>query len=114
MLDGDFHPDRILAGIGVLQDEIAAGVLDVADHRGRRVGACLITHEADGPLRADLDAVDAGHPRAKARLHAALLDIWSQGLKSVVGGRASRGKSSSATSPEDNPGRSIEKAEVGP
>ena len=34
-LTADLHSDRILPGIGVLDDELAAGMLDVEDH-GRR------------------------------------------------------------------------------
>ena len=69
MLDGNLHADRILARIGVLDDEIAAGILDIADHRGRGIGARLLAHEADRALGANRDAVDAGHARAKAWFH---------------------------------------------
>src|SRR5262249_27189227 len=50
-------------------DEVAAGVLDIADHRWRGVGARVFAHEADGALRTDGDAVDPGGARAKAWLH---------------------------------------------
>jgi hypothetical protein len=69
MLHGDFHADRILARIGMLDNQVAARVLDIADHRGRGVGARLLPHEADGTLTVDRDAVDAGQARAKAWLH---------------------------------------------
>src|SRR6516162_4689397 len=85
MLDGDFHPHGILAGIGVFHDEVAAGVLDIADHRGRGVGARVLAHEADGALRADGDAVDPGGARAKAWLHGfALLQGGIAGKSSDV------------------------------
>ena len=48
MLDRHLHPHRILARIGVLDDELAAGVLDVEDHRRRPIGARFLAHEADG------------------------------------------------------------------
>ena len=51
MLDRDLHADRILAGVGMLDDQVAAGVLDVEDHGGGRIGARLLAHEADGPRR---------------------------------------------------------------
>src|SRR5207244_6564372 len=69
MLERDIHTHGIFAGIGVFHDEIAAGVLDIADQRRRGVSACFVAHEADGALRADGDAVDPGCARSKAWLH---------------------------------------------
>src|SRR5262249_9507574 len=90
MLHGHFHSDRILARIRVLEDKVSAGIFDVADHRGGGIGARLLAHEADGALRADRDAVDAGGARAKAWLHrSAPKETLAEGLKSVVRGQAS-------------------------
>jgi hypothetical protein len=69
MLDRDLHADRILAGIGVLDDELAAGVFDVEDHGRGAVGARVLAHETDGAFTADGDAVDPGRPGPKAWLH---------------------------------------------
>src|SRR5258708_22196211 len=91
MLHGHFHPNRILARIRVLQDQVAASIFDVADHRRRGIGARLLAHEADGAIRADRDPVDAGGARTKAWLHrSAPKGTLAQGLKSVVAARASR------------------------
>src|SRR6185436_3153606 len=67
--DLDRHAHRILAGIGVLDDEFAAGMFDVEDHGRRPVGARVFAHETDGALTADGDAVDPGRPGPKAWLH---------------------------------------------
>jgi len=88
-----FHSNRILARIRVLQDQVAARIFDVADHRRRRIGACLLAHEADGAVRADRDAIDAGGTRAKAWLHRSPpKERLAQGLKWVVAAGASCGK----------------------
>ena len=54
---------------GVLDDELAAGVLDVQDHGRRRISAGFLAHEADGAMAVDDKAVDSGHARSKVRLH---------------------------------------------
>ena len=69
VLDHDLHADRILAGIGVFDDQLAAGMLDVEDHGGSGVGARLLAHEADGAPAVDDDAVDPRYAGTKARLH---------------------------------------------
>jgi hypothetical protein len=56
----------------MLDNQVAARVLDIADHRGRGVGARLLAHEADGTLTVDGDAIDAGQARAKAWFHRSL------------------------------------------
>src|SRR5712692_5046828 len=57
MLDRDFHAHRILARVGMLDDELAAGMLDVEDHGGGCIGACLLAHEPDRALAPDSNAV---------------------------------------------------------
>src|ERR1043166_1236070 len=66
MLGRDLGADRVLAGVAVLQKEIAAGDLDVADEPRRGVDAALFAHEGDGAVAIDRDALgdaDAGTQR---------------------------------------------------
>src|SRR5687768_10482882 len=57
MLEHDFHPDRVLAGIGMCNDEVAARVFDIADEPRRRIDARVLAHEADGAVDIDQDAL---------------------------------------------------------
>src|SRR4051812_47990640 len=41
VLDRDLHAHGILAGVGMLDDQLAAGMLNIEDHRRRAVGAGL-------------------------------------------------------------------------
>src|SRR5262245_34599885 len=91
MLDRDLHADRIFADVGVLEDELATGMLDVENHGRRAVGARLIAHEADGALAADQDAVDPRDARAKARLHL-FPPAWPSSRTSHPTGRGARGR----------------------
>ena len=70
MLERDFHAYGILAGIGMFDDQLPAGMLDVQYHGRCRIRTCLLAHEPDRALAVDLDAVDAGHAWAKTWLHA--------------------------------------------
>jgi len=69
MPDRDFHADRILAGVGMFKNEVAAGVFDIGDHPRGRVGARLLAHETDGALIVDDDPVRAFDAWTKALLH---------------------------------------------
>jgi hypothetical protein len=54
MSDGDPHSHRIFAGVGVLEQQVAAGVLDIADEVWRGIHATFLAHESDGSRRIDL------------------------------------------------------------
>ncbi len=69
VFDRDLHPDGILAGVGMGDDELAASVLDVEDHGGGAVGARLFPHEADRAVPVERKAVDPGYARLQACLH---------------------------------------------
>src|SRR5712664_3375461 len=47
VIDRDVRADRILARVEVLEEEVAAGVLDIAHHAGRGVHHALLAHETD-------------------------------------------------------------------
>jgi hypothetical protein len=49
VIDRDVRADRVLAGIEMLQQEVAAGVLDIAHHARRRIHHAFFAHEADAP-----------------------------------------------------------------
>ena len=63
MLDRDFHPDRILARIGILQQQLATRLLDIPDEERRPVDTSLLSHEIDGAFAIDLDPVDVRDAR---------------------------------------------------
>ena len=69
MLHRDLDADRILAGVGVLQDQLAAGVLDVEDHRRRGIDPRLLAHETDCAGAIDGDRADQRDARLQAWLH---------------------------------------------
>ena len=69
MADRYFDADRILVGVGVLEDEIAAGMLDVAHHARRGVDAPLFAHKADGSFAIDRDPAGARRARTQAVFH---------------------------------------------
>src|SRR5271165_852161 len=73
MLDRDFHAHRILSRIGVLENELAAGMLDVEDHGGSCIGARFISHEPNGSFTAYFNAIGPGYIWTQARLH----DVFS-------------------------------------
>ena len=57
MLERDLHADRILAGVGVFEDQVAAGDLDIAHQARRGIDARLLAHETDGAVAVDGDAL---------------------------------------------------------
>ena len=57
--------------IEVRQQEIAAGVLDVAHHARRRVDHALASHEADAARLVDLHALRVSEARLERGLHGA-------------------------------------------
>ena len=68
----DAHPraDRILAGLEVAEQEVAAGVLDVADDPRRRVHPAVVAHEADHARLVDGDAAVGGETGRESGSHA--------------------------------------------
>src|SRR5262245_15782850 len=75
VLECNLHSDRVLSFIAVLDHEIAAGHLDVADQPWCGINARLFAHEADGAVTVDGDAVGPRHAGAESVLHA-----WAPGL----------------------------------
>ena len=53
VVDLDARADRVLAGVEVLEQQLAAGDLDVAHQHRRRVHAGVLAHEVDGAARVD-------------------------------------------------------------
>src|SRR5262245_3170079 len=69
MLYRDFHADRILALVGMLDNELAAGVLDVENHGWGCIGTRLLAHETNGASAINKDAVGASDAWSQAWLH---------------------------------------------
>src|SRR5712691_9746549 len=67
--DADLHSDRILVGVGVPEQEVAAGLLDVADEKRRGVDAALFSHELDAAVAVDHQPLDVRHSWTKALFH---------------------------------------------
>src|SRR6202049_3547159 len=65
----DLHADRILAWIDILKQELAAGLLNVAYQKRRPVDATLLSHEVDGAVAIDLDAVNVRSARLEPWFH---------------------------------------------
>src|SRR5215467_8544817 len=69
VLPVDLGADRVLAGVEVLEQEIPAGVLDVADDARGRVDAAIRTHELDYPRVVDGDRSGMGKAGLEAGFH---------------------------------------------
>src|SRR6185503_9508114 len=80
VFDRHLHAHRILAGIGVLQNEVAARELDIADQPRRGVDPGVLAHEADGAVAVDGDALDGGHTGLKAWFHGFSYCLWRSRL----------------------------------
>ena len=87
VLELDPDPDGVLAFVQVLEDHVAAGVLDIAQHRRRGIDAQRIAHEVDGALPVDGLAPGAGKSGGERILHC----LWvpcSREFRLGVGPRA--------------------------
>ena len=62
VIDRDVRADRVLARVEVLEQEVAAGVLDVAHHARRGVDHAFLAHEADAAGFVDGDALVSSRP----------------------------------------------------
>ena len=60
MIELDPRANRVLSGLDVLEQEIAACHLDVVQHPGCGIHPALVAHEADGPIAVDGDPVGEG------------------------------------------------------
>src|SRR5580765_952498 len=69
VLPVDFRPDRILARVEVLEQEVPAGVLDVADGARGGVHAAVLAHELDDPRLVDNDFPGVCESGFRAGLH---------------------------------------------
>src|SRR5205085_6038140 len=85
MIDRDVRADRILAGVEVLEQKIAAGVLDVAYHARRRVDHALLAHEADAAALVHRDLAPRRKPYFQRLLHGALYPARSIARLSSAG-----------------------------
>ena len=65
----DVHADRVLAGVGVLEQQVAAGVLDVAQRGPACIDAPFLAHEADRPAAIDHEALHLGGCGPNTILH---------------------------------------------
>jgi hypothetical protein len=63
------HADGILTGIGVIEQDIAAGLLDVAAKPWRAVDSAFLAHEADRAFAVDDQTVDLRDSWTKTALH---------------------------------------------
>jgi hypothetical protein len=65
----DLDADRVFPDVCVLEQEIAAGVLNVAYQLRRAVDATLLAHETNGTFVVDDDSSELRNSRAKALFH---------------------------------------------
>src|ERR1044071_10424719 len=73
MVDRDVRADRVLARVEVREQELAAGVLDIAHHARRGVDRALLPHEADAARLVDLHGLGMGEPGLEGFLHRGLM-----------------------------------------
>src|SRR5205807_1559066 len=79
----DMRADRILARVEVLQEEVAAGALDIVHHAGRGVHHALPAHEADAASLVDRERAVRRKILLQRRLHGAL-DLICTGLSRAI------------------------------
>src|SRR4051812_36107291 len=99
MVDRHVRADRVLARIEVLQQEVAAGVLDVAHHARGRVHRALPSHEADATRLVDLNRLRMREARLEGFLHLPLARraaMPSPSAAPSAAPRASRARGSTA------------------
>src|SRR5262245_3325155 len=72
VVDGDMGADRVLAGVEVADQPVAARVLDVAHHLRRGVDHAFLAHEGDAAAFIDEDFLGEGKPAPQGSLHGAL------------------------------------------
>src|SRR5882762_4839039 len=72
VVDRDMRADRILARVEMLEEEIAAGVLDIVHHAGRGVHHALPAHEADAASLVDRERAVRRKVLLQRRFHGAL------------------------------------------
>src|SRR5258708_40237418 len=71
VIDRDMRADRILARVEMLEEEVAAGVLDIVAHAGRGVHHALPAHEADAAGLVDRERAVRRKILLQRRLHGA-------------------------------------------
>src|SRR6266513_913535 len=72
VINRDMRADRILARVEMLQEEVAAGELDIVHHAGRGVHHALPAHEADAASLVDRERAVRRKILLQRRLHGAL------------------------------------------
>src|SRR6266446_285000 len=70
VIDRDMRADRILASVEMLEEEVAAGVLDIAHHAARGVHHAFPAHEADAASLVDGERAVRRKILLQRRLHA--------------------------------------------
>jgi hypothetical protein len=74
MPKNNLHADRILPGLGVIEQDIAAGMLDVAAKRRRAVDSAFLAHEADSAFAIDDKTPALRDSRTKTVFHRSLTE----------------------------------------
>src|SRR5690606_27859498 len=79
----DARADRVLAGVEVLEQQLAAGDLDVLHQHRRRIDARVLAHESDRAVAIDGELAGPRGAGGEGRLHGFLR------VRIEVGGRGS-------------------------
>jgi hypothetical protein len=69
MVDGDARADRVLAGVEMRQQQLAAGDFDVAHQHWRGVDARRLAHEVDGAVARHLELDGVAQSGLQAGFH---------------------------------------------